>query len=255
MVSRPPPPPDPEAPDVPHPEQPHCPRCGAPHDLYQEYCLECGARLPGAQIPAAFVRTEMWSRDSPAWLWAALLALFLVALVAGAIAAVAATKDEPGRVVVSTGAGTTATVGTIDPGTQTIGTTASIETITAPTTQTIPTLDTSTLTTATTTTITTTTAPSGNIRSWPPGKEGYTVVLHSEEVSKGRAAAEQKANQAIANGLTNVGILNSSDFLTLNPGYYVVFMGVYDTAGAAQGGLATARSSGFPLAYVREVSP
>ena len=187
----------------------------------------------------------MWSRDSPAWLWAALLALFLVALVAGAIAAVAATKDdEKGGLVASTGPGTTAPVGTI-PGTQTI------ETITSPTTQTIATLDTSTLTTATTAT----TTPQGSIRSWPQGKEGYTVVLASVETSKGRAAAEQKANQAIANGLTNVGILNSSDFLTLNPGYYVVFMGVYDTVAAAQSGLPTARSRGFPLAYVREVSP
>ncbi|MEO8291473.1 MAG: hypothetical protein ABI649_10830 [Gaiellaceae bacterium] len=201
------------------------------------------------------MRTEMWSRDSPAWLWAALLALFLVALVAGAIAAVAATnKDPKGRLVVSTGLGTTATVGTINPGTETIGSTASIETITSPTTQTIATLDTSTLTTTTTST-TVTTTPSANIRSWPPGREGYTVVLASVETSKGRAAAEQKANQAITNGLTDVGILNSADFLTLNPGYYVVFKGVYDSAGAAQSGLTTARSSGFPLAYVREVSP
>jgi hypothetical protein len=187
------------------------------------------------------MRTEMWSRDSPAWLWAALLALFLVALVAGAIAAVAATKDdEKGGLVAST-----------VPGTQTIET---IETITGPTTQTIATLDTSTLTTATTAT-TATTTPQGEIRSWPQGKEGYTVVLASVETSKGRAAAEQKANQAIANGLTTVGILSSSDFLTLNPGYYVVFMGVYDTVAAAESGLPTARSRGFPLAYVREVSP
>ncbi|CAN5322913.1 hypothetical protein BH18ACT14_BH18ACT14_03460 [soil metagenome] len=196
------------------------------------------------------MRTEMWSRDSPAWLWAALLALFLVALVAGAIAAVAATKDDEKGRLVSRGPGTTATVGAL-PGIQTNGPTASIETITSPTTQTIATLDTSTLTTATTVT----TTQSGNIRSWPQGREGYTIVLASVETSKGRAAAERKANQAIANGLTNVGILNSSDFLTLNPGYYVVFTGVYDTVAAAQSGLATARSRGFPLAYVREVSP
>ena len=123
--------------------------------------------------------------------------------------------------------------------------------ITGPTTQTIATLDTSTLTTSTTVT----TTPTGNIRSWPVGKEGYTVVLASVETSKGRAAAEKQANQAIANGLTNVGILNSSDFISLNPGYYVVFMGVYDSAAAAQSGLPAARSRGFPLAYVREVSP
>ncbi len=114
--------------------------------------------------------------------------------------------------MVPTGVGTTATVGTIDPGTQTIGSTASIETITGPTTQTIATLDTSTLTTPPTS------PPSrrrrrGDIRSWPVGKEGYTVILASVETSKGRAAAEKQANQAIANGLTNVGILNSSDFI------------------------------------------
>ena len=92
MVEPPPPPPPPEAaPPPPPPEPGRCPNCGAPHDVYQEYCLECGRRLPGAFIGGRYA--EVWRRDSPIWLWAALAALLLVALVSGAVVALAATDD------------------------------------------------------------------------------------------------------------------------------------------------------------------
>jgi hypothetical protein len=51
-----------------------------------------------------------------------------------------------------------------------------------------------------------------------------------------------------------VGILNSTDFSSLNPGYYVTFTGIYDTESQANAALPNARSKGFPTAYVREVS-
>ncbi len=212
---------------------------------------------PGQTI----VRRELWSRESPAWLWATLLALLLVALVAGAIAAVAATQDEDkkaGRPVVSTDPSTTETIGTFIPDTTaplTLPTTGpgTTETIVpSDTTISVPTITTGT--TATTTTTTTTTTPSDQIRSWPPGKDGYTIVLSSTETSRGRAPAERKANNAIDAGLPEVGILNSSDYLTLNPGYYVVFTGIYNTLSQAQDALPTARSF-EPLAYVREITP
>jgi hypothetical protein len=253
--SPPPPPPEGEPPPGP-PGPPQCPRCGAEHELDQEYCLECGLRLPAG---AALVRRELWSRDSPAWLWATLLALLLVALVAGAIAAVAATRDDnkgAGRPVVRTATGVTETIGTFTDTTPiTLPTTGTTETIlpTGPTTVTVPTLTTSTSPTTTTAPTTTTTA-SGSIRSWPAGKDGYTIVLASIETARGRAPAERKANDAIAEGLPEVGILNSSDYLTLNPGYYVVFTGIYDTLGEARDDLPTARSF-QPRAYVREVTP
>src|SRR5919109_1185159 len=106
------PPPTP-APPPPAPEPGVCPRCGAPHDAFQEYCLECGLRLP----PPFGARREVWTSGSPLWLWAALAALLLVALVAGAIVAIAATReDKEGKPrssipVVTTGPDTTDTVG------------------------------------------------------------------------------------------------------------------------------------------------
>jgi hypothetical protein len=247
MVEPPPPPPtDPEAPPPPPPPEPgHCPTCGAPHEPFQEYCLECGHRLPSPYG----IRREMWTRDSPIWLWAALLALLLVALVAGAIVAVAATRNgDDGEAVpsvgpvVSTGPSTTDTVGVI--------TQPQTVTINPPTTTFAPT---TTLSTTSTTTSSTTTTTSGNV-TWPAGKDGYSIFLKSVPTSEGRSQADAAADRARSNGLTQVGVLNSSDFSSLNPGYYVTFTGIYDTESQANSGLTNARSKGFPTAYVRRVA-
>jgi hypothetical protein len=248
VVEPPPPPPPPEAaPPPPPPEPGRCPNCGAPHDIYQEYCLECGRRLPGAYVGGRYA--EVWRRDSPIWLWAALAALLLVALVSGAVVALAATDDgkqsEPATSipVVSTAPSTTDTVGvvTTTPGTITIN----------PPTTTLGTTTFSTTTFGTTTFGTTTT---GSNVTWPPSKDGFTVVLKSVPTSNGRSQAETAADKARTNGLSQVGILNSSDFSSLNPGYYVTFTGIYDTESQANAALPNARSKGFPTAYVREVS-
>jgi hypothetical protein len=248
VVEPPPPPPPREAAPPPPPPQPgRCPNCGAPHDIYQEYCLECGRRLPGAYVGGRYA--EVWRRDSPIWLWAALAALLLVALVSGAVVALAATDDgkqsEPATSipVVSTAPSTTDTVGvvTTTPGTITIN----------PPTTTLGTTTFSTTTFGTTTFGTTTT---GSNVTWPPSKDGFTVVLKSVPTSNGRSQAETAADKARTNGLSQVGILNSSDFSSLNPGYYVTFTGIYDTESQANAALPNARSKGFPTAYVREVS-
>ncbi len=250
MVEPPPPPPPPEAaPPPPPPEPGRCPNCGAPHDVYQEYCLECGRRLPGAFVGGRYA--EVWRRDSPVWLWAALAALLLVALISGAVVALAATDDEKSSEpatsipVVSTSPGTTDTVGVV--------TQPPTITINPPTTTTT----TSSTTTFSTTTIGTTTfgtTTTGSNVTWPPSKDGFTVVLKSVPTSKGRSQAESAANKARTNGLSQVGILNSSDFSSMNPGYYVTFTGIYDTESQANAALPNARSKGFPTAYVREVS-
>ena len=247
MVEPPPPPPPPEAaPPPPPPEPGRCPNCGAPHDVYQEYCLECGRRLPGAYVGGRYA--EVWRRDSPIWLWAALAALLLVALVSGAVVALAATDDgknsEPASSipVVSTAPSTTDTVGVVtQPPTITIN----------PPTTTLSTTTFSTTTFGTTTFGTTTT---GSNVTWPMSKDGFTVVLKSVPTSNGRSQAEAAADKARTNGLPQVGILNSSDFSSLNPGYYVTFTGIYDTESQANAALPNARSNGFPTAYVREVS-
>jgi hypothetical protein len=252
MVEPPPPPPPidpgppPPAPPPPAPEPGLCPRCGASYDPYQEYCLECGIRLPA---PYGTRRQEMWSSGSPLWLWAALAALLLVALVAGAIVAVAATReDEEGQPatsipVVSTSPSTTDTVGiltqpptvTINPPTTTFGTTSTLPTTT---------------TTSTTTLGTTTT---GSTVTWPAGKDGYSIFLKSVPTTQGRAKADQAAQKARNNGLTQVGVLNSSNYSSLNPGYWVTFTGIYDTQQQANAALPNARSKGFPTAYTRAV--
>ena len=246
MVEPPPPPPPPEAAPPPAaPEPGRCPNCGAPHDVYQEYCLECGRRLPGAYVGGRYA--EVWRRDSPIWLWAALAALLLVALVSGAVVALAATDDgkssEPATSIpVSTAPSTTSTVGVV--------TTPPTITINPPTT----TLGTTTFSTTTFGTTTFGTTTSGSNVTWPMSKDGFTVVLKSVPTSNGRSQAEAAADKARTNGLPQVGILNSSDFSSLNPGYYVTFTGIYDTESQANAALPNARSKGFPTAYVREVS-
>ena len=176
------------------------------------------------------------------WLWAALLALLLVALVAGAIVAIAATRgdEEAGTSipVVSTGPQTTDTVGIL--------TQPPTVTINPPTTTFVPTTTLSTTTSSTTTT-------SGTI-TWPAGKNGYSIFLKSVPTSQGRGPADAAAQKAIDNGLTQVGVLNSSDYSSLNPGYWVTFTGVYDSESQANSALSNARSKGFPTAYTRRVA-
>jgi hypothetical protein len=227
-----------------------CPRCSARYEPLQEYCLECGQRL--VPLPTeGYTRTVVWSRESPVWLWLALLALLLVALAAGAIVALAATDDDQEGGPASSAESTVpvpppTTAITVEPPT-------TLTEITIPTTSTIfPSTTFPTTTFPTTTTQPTTTT--GTIQSWPPGTDGFTVVLKSTPVSEGRGPAESSAQQALNAGLPEVGILNSSNFTTLNPGYYVTFTGVYDSQNEAENALPRARASGFPTAYVREVA-
>jgi hypothetical protein len=221
-----------------------CPRCGAPHDPYQEYCLECGQRLPSQYHSVR--RREIWSAESPLGLVGALIALLLVAL-AGAAAAIALSgDDESPRVVTTTQAAGLPTV---------------------PTQTTVPGLPTETIVPTTTgvTIPTLTNEPpppppppppvEGSLTTWPAGKNGYTVVLTSVPVSQGRDEATDDARRALRAGVTGVGVLESSDFSSLRSGFYVAFAGVHDTLDEATTALPGVRGKGFPLAYVREIQP
>jgi len=122
-----------------------------------------------------------------------------------------------------------------------------------------------TTTTTTKTVRTTTTAPAATTTTaqtpparpprpsgpgtWPAGVDGWTNVLQSIPVSSGRALAAAGARAAARAGLPRPGVLVSSRYATLHPGYYVVFSGVYRTSVAASAGLAAVHARGFPDAY------
>jgi hypothetical protein len=90
--------------------------------------------------------------------------------------------------------------------------------------------------------------------AWPRDRRGWTIVLLSLPQSNGRPAAEAKAREARQGGLRRVGVLDSSRYASLHPGYYVVFHGVYETEPEAASALQRARAV-FPTAYQREIVP
>ena len=95
---------------------------------------------------------------------------------------------------------------------------------------------------------------SGPLRltAWPTSRGGWTVVLRSDV---NQETARREARRALRAGFRDVGILDSSDYPSLHPGYHVVFSGVYKTQADAEDALAAARSHGYGRAYVRQVSP
>ena len=216
-----------------------CPRCGTSYSPAQEYCLECGLRLPATTGLIAFLGSA-WRRRlgwyPGDWVWATLLAL-VVAAGAGVVSALwlADTSTSANETIVATSPAATslATTATVPP---------------EPTT-----------TQATTSATTTRLKPPASSRSakplvtWPAGKSGWTVVLDSVPSSNGRAGPLAQARQARQLGLKNVGVLDSSQFSSLHPGYYVVFAGIYDTQAEAQSAIIDAHQKGYRGPYPRRI--
>ena len=234
------PPPPPPAVDA---EGGECPRCGTPYAPFQEYCLECGLRLPVTRgiVPAL---ATAWRRRLPwypgDWIWPVLLALVIAALAAalailltkdnGSSGMTQAATNEPVPVGTGTGPGPTEPTGT-SPVPTTPGTTGTTP-AQAPPPPPPPT--------------------TAALTEWPAGQDGWTVVLASLPQSSGRAAAVREAREAIAAGLTEVGVLDSSQFSSLHPGYFVVFSGVHSTEQDAKTGLDAAKGT-YPQAYTRQI--
>ena len=66
------------------------------------------------------------------------------------------------------------------------------------------------------------------------GENGWTVVLVSLPATKaGRQRAQAQAQKAVRAGLPDVGVLSSSQYTSLHPGYFVVFSGIFDTRAQA----------------------
>jgi len=168
-----------------------CPRCGEHVAAGQEYCLDCGLRLPGAGrlglVPP--------SRRS------VLLPLLLAALVAagGAATAIALTRESASATPIVTATGGSAV--------------ASTPTATVP-----------------------------GLADWPAGTSGWTNVLVSVPKVTGQDAALARADEARRRGLPQVGVLDSSSYASLHPGYWVVFTGVYATEPEATSALREAQA-------------
>jgi hypothetical protein len=95
--------------------------------------------------------------------------------------------------------------------------------------------------------------PSG-VAEWPNDEEGWTIALASLPQTSGRAAALARARTARARGLPQVGVLDSSRYASLHPGYWIVFSGVYSSEAEATSALEDARR-GSRTAVVRRVVP
>ena len=218
-----------------------CPRCGAAAQQGQEYCLECGGRL-GQQPdgPVARASTTVAERHdwAGAWLVPALLGLLIAVLGTGAAIAISGDGEEESAIPTATGGSLTVTGGT--------------PTLTAPE----PTNPTETTAPATPATPTTAPTPPANPAAitWPRDQRGWTIVLFSLSQTNGRDAAAAQAKKARDGSLRRVGILDSSRYASLHPGYYVIFQGVYADEAAAASALQRARSV-FPSAYQREIVP
>jgi hypothetical protein len=69
-----------------------------------------------------------------------------------------------------------------------------------------------------------------------------------------RSSADSKARQAVRRGIP-AGVLNSSDYSTLNPGYWVVFAGQFDSSSEARRAAERYAAQGFGGGYPRLVKP
>jgi septal ring-binding cell division protein DamX len=240
-----------------------CPRCGIPLRPDQEWCLNCGAAAR-TQIAAP----SGWR--TPLAIVGAVLAVALAGLVV-AFLAISDDADELAGIATAPTAQATPVPGAPAPAPPAQGTPAPtaptptpappegeatpVPTITpapgeegADPTQTVPPANTDTQPPETTPP--SSGAGGATIAKWPAGKSAFTIVLLSSPTKSG---ARKRAKQLAANG-TQVGILHSDDFSSLNSGYWVVFSGQYDSRDAAEDALGGLKGES-PSAYVRKVTP
>ena len=161
-----------------------CPRCGTHREPGQEYCLECGLRLPPtggrlARFRRGWVGRVGWYPGD--WFWTTLLALLVAA--GGAAVAIATTRTASGGNTGTTFVATSPNVSLAQP------------TTSAP----APTVDTSTLPTPPEPPEATTTAPKpppNGKTPWPEGESGWTVVLVSLPATRpGQTRARAQAQR------------------------------------------------------------
>ena len=199
-----------------------CPACLSPVRADQRYCLECGERLQVDEIPPPPGGGSAMSTRSTRVL--AIAAIILIVIGIG-LAWVALRKSSNGEDSTSS-------------------------TATAPTT---PTDTAITDTGVTDTGITDTGITAGG---WPVGQTGWAVILASKSQAQFQETdAQAIADQAATAGVPMTGVLDSSQFPSLNPGYWAVFSGPYSTKAEAQAAATTIQGQGYADAYARQVQP
>src|SRR5258705_13215263 len=96
---------DPQPPHDSQSPRDYCPTCGAAYEPLQEYCLECGTRLPTNRGVVGFLASE-WPRRVPwypgDWIWPVLLFLVLTIVSTAAAVAAVSTRDEAAATIVAT---------------------------------------------------------------------------------------------------------------------------------------------------------
>jgi len=239
-----------------------CAVCGAELEPDQTYCLECGSPTPLAP------RLRRGGRTT------AILAgaMIILGLGAGALAfAVVSNGDSSGTP--SGTSGVTSPGGLVPTGTApfptgTLPATGPLPADTSVTTPTTPgdttgltstgatgfdtvTGPSSTPTTAPEPTADSTTestpAPSGD-SDWPSGKTAWTAVLASVRSESDARSAKSR----VSGGGDPAGVLFSTGFSGLRPGYWVVFSGIYPAQSTANAQALKLRPD-FPGAYARRI--
>jgi hypothetical protein len=218
--------PPPVVEEAPAPRQ--CPRCGASMTDEQEWCLRCGAAV-GTRIAAA-----------QGWRVPLVLTGLLVALAAVAIAiAIIQLADDTDEVPATVSPTPTPSAVQTPPPTPTPTPTLTPDPAATPT---------PTPSATPTPSPTSTPGSSGSIAEWPAGTDGWTVVLASKSSED---AARDSAESFSAEGIPDVGVLDSNDFSSLKGGFWVVYSGEYDTQAEATDAL---DGIDAPDAYIRRIA-
>ncbi len=220
-----------------------CPACLSPVRADQRYCLECGERLQVDEIPPPPGGGSALANRSTRLLAVAAIILIVVGIGLAWVALRTTSNGEDSTTSTATAPTTAATdTGITDTGITDTGITDTGITDTGVTDTGI-----------TDTGATDTGAAAGG---WPAGQTGWAVILASKSQSQFQETdAQTIATAASSAGVPMTGVLDSSQFPTLNPGYWAVFSGPYATKDEAQSAATTIQGQGYPDAYARQVQP
>lgn len=214
-----------------------CPACGALLAADQRYCLNCGRRRAGARVPYADLLAGRAPEDvlrpaskppPPPPPERRGVPVAVAAVAAGSVALVlalgvllgAATTDDPPRQLAAAPVQQKPAVINVNAG--------------------VPTESTEEFTS-----------------DWPAGEEGWTVQLEALPKDSSQVAdVDQAKTDAEGAGATEVGALDSDEWVSLDPGEYVVYSGVFTGKGAADKARAAAKKlkKDFPDAKAVKVS-